>query len=118
MGRRLFLLLLLLPALALPASAAAAPWIGVKGNQLVNRSGHSVRLLGVNRSGTEYACQQGWGFFDGPSDMASIRVMKSWHINSVRVALNETCWLGINGIDPQYGGAAYQRTIRSYVTKP
>jgi endoglucanase len=114
-GLRLSLLLLF--ALIVPASATAAPWVGVKGNHLVDRSGHVVRLLGVNRSGTEYACQQGWGFFDGPRDAASIKAMKSWHINAVRVPLNETCWLGINGIDPQYGGAAYRRTIRSYVSK-
>lgn len=56
--------------------------------------GHAVRLLGMNRSGPEYACQQGWGLFDGPMGSASIAVMKSWQINSVRVALNETCWLG------------------------
>ncbi|MBS1679685.1 MAG: cellulase family glycosylhydrolase [Actinobacteria bacterium] len=84
---------------------------------MVDRAGHPVRLLGVNRSGTEYACQQAWGFFDGPSDMASIRVMKTWRVNSVRVALNETCWLGINGIESRYGGAAYRRTIRAYVDK-
>jgi endoglucanase len=115
--RRLAALALLLAALALPSAAGAAPWIGVKGNHLVDRGGRTVRLLGVNRSGTEYACQQGWGFFDGPSDMASIRAMKSWHINSVRVALNETCWLGINGIDARYGGANYRRTILAYVAK-
>ena len=111
------LLLTAVSALLVPTAAAATPWIGVRGNQLVDRSGHTVRLLGVNRSGTEYACQQGWGFFDGPSDMASIRAITRWQVNSVRVALNESCWLGINGIDPRYGGAAYQRTIRSYVEK-
>ena len=111
---------LLLAALALiltPASAAASPWIGVQGNHLVDREGKVVRLLGVNRSGMEYACQQGWGFFDGPSDMASIRAIKRWHVNAVRVQLNETCWLGINGIDPAYGGDAYRRAIRGYVAK-
>jgi hypothetical protein len=102
---------------ALPAGSAASPWIGVRGNHLVDRGDHPVRLLGVNRSGTEYACQQGWGFFDGPSDMASVRAMKRWHVNSVRVALNETCWLGINGIEPRYGGTAYRRAVRSYVGK-
>jgi hypothetical protein len=111
------LVLLLAFAAVLAPAAGAAPWIGVKGNRLVDRGGHSVRLLGVNRSGTEYACQQGWGFFDGPSSAASIRVMKSWHVNAVRVALNETCWLGINGIAPDRGGAAYQRAIRDYVDK-
>lgn len=31
----------------------------VQGNQLVNGSGQAIRLLGVDRSGTEYACIQG-----------------------------------------------------------
>jgi hypothetical protein len=76
-----------------------------------------VRLLGVNRSGSEYECQQGYGFFDGPSDATSIGAMKSWRINAVRVPLNETCWLGINGIAPQLGGASYRQAIRAYVER-
>jgi hypothetical protein len=99
------------------AGAAAAPWIGVRGNQLVNGRGEPVRLLGVNRSGTEYSCQQGYGIFDGPSDPASIRAIKSWHVNAVRVPLNETCWLGINGIAPSLGGSAYRQAIRAYVDR-
>lgn len=90
----------------LPATAGARPWIGVRGGDLVDGGGAAVGLLGMNRSGTEYQCQQGYGFFDGPSSAASIRVMRSWRINAVRVPLNETCWLGINGIDPMLGGAS------------
>lgn len=101
----------------LAPAAVAKPWIGVRGNHLVDGAGRTVRLLGVNRSGTEYSCQQGYGFFDGPSDMASIRVMKSWRINAVRVPLNETCWLGINGISPLYGAAAYRAAIRAWVSR-
>jgi len=115
--RRLALPLIALLALALPASAAAAPWIGVRGNQLVNREGEPVRLLGMNRSGTEYTCQQGYGFFDGPADSASIAVMTSWRINAVRVPLNETCWLGINRIEAGLGGAAYRRAIHAWVQR-
>jgi hypothetical protein len=76
-----------------------------------------VRLLGVNRSGTEYACRQGYGIFDGPRDKASIRAMRSWHVNAVRVPLNESCWLGIDGIRPEYGGAAYRKAIRAWVAR-
>jgi hypothetical protein len=113
-GRRAAFLALAVLLLA-AGPAAANPWIGVRGSHLVDRSGQPVRLLGVNRSGTEYSCQQGYGFFDGPSDTASIKAMKSWHINAVRVPLNETCWLGINGIEPKYGGVEYRRTIRRWV---
>ena len=89
----------------------------VSGNHLVNAAGHTVRLLGVDRSGLEYACVQGWGFSDGPVDAASISAMKTWGINAVRVPLNEDCWLGINGVKPQYGGATY-RCVRQGLRRP
>ena len=57
--------------------------IHVSGNKLVNDQGRKVVLRGVNRSGTEYACIQGWGIFDGPYDAASVQAMKSWGINGV-----------------------------------
>jgi hypothetical protein len=114
--RHLPWLLAVLVLLALPASSAAAPWIGVSGNQLVDQSGKTVRLLGVNRSGAEYQCVEGGQIFDGPTDWASIKAMKSWKINSVRVPLNESCWLGINGVDPHLSGGAYRSAIREYVS--
>src|SRR5262249_53173079 len=40
----------------------------VSGSQLVDGSGAPVQLHGVNRSGPEYACAQGWGVFDGASN--------------------------------------------------
>jgi hypothetical protein len=72
-------------------------------------------LRGVDRSGTEYACVQGWGIFDGPSDAASVQAIASWHVNFVRVPLNEDCWLGINGVKRAFGGAAYRMAIVRYV---
>jgi endoglucanase len=91
------------------------PWIGVKDNQLVDQAGKPVRLLGVNRSGTEYSCQQGTGIFQGPSDAASIEAIADWGANAVRVPLNESCWLGINGVPPEYSGAAYRAAIGEFV---
>ena len=83
------------------AIAARRANLRVSGNRLVDGpgSGHVVQLRGVNRSGLEYACIQGWGFFDSPhpdqiDDPAMIAAMKSWDINVVRVPLNEDCWLG------------------------
>ncbi|HEY2543402.1 MAG TPA: cellulase family glycosylhydrolase [Gaiellaceae bacterium] len=95
----------------------AALALVVSGNHLVNGAGKTVRLLGVNRSGLEYACVQGWGFSDGPVDAASIAAMKTWSIDAVRVPLNEDCWLGIDGVKPQYGGAAYRRFVVAYVRR-
>lgn len=89
--------------------------IQVSGNRLVNGSGATVRLLGVNRSGGEYACVQGWGFWDGPMDLASVQAIKSWRTNAVRVPLNETCWLGINGVSSTYSGENYRAEVERYV---
>lgn len=89
--------------------------IRVAGNQLVDGKGDVVHLHGINRSGTEYACVQGWGIFDGPSDAASVKAMTTWNVNVVRVLLNEDCWLNINGIDQQYAGKNYIDAIVKYV---
>jgi hypothetical protein len=91
--------------------------VTVSGNQLRGIGDAPIRLLGVNRSGTEYACAQGWGIFDGPSDEASIEAIKSWHVNVVRVPLNEHCWLGVNGVNPAYGGTNYQDAVAGYVER-
>ncbi|MBD5606885.1 MAG: cellulase family glycosylhydrolase [Candidatus Eremiobacteraeota bacterium] len=41
--------------------------------------------------------------------------MAAWHINAVRVPLNEDCWLAINGAPSQYSGSAYRSAIVDYV---
>ncbi|MBV8372409.1 MAG: cellulase family glycosylhydrolase, partial [Candidatus Eremiobacteraeota bacterium] len=89
--------------------------IRVSQNQLVDGSGTAIHLQGVNRSGTEYACVQGWGIFDGPNDATSVKAIASWHVNIVRVLLNEDCWLNINGIKSQYAGSNYINAIVQYV---
>jgi endoglucanase len=88
-----------LPITAGAPSSAAGPapnGLRVSGNKLVDASNNVVHLRGVNRSGTEYACVQGWGIFDGLSNAASIEAMTNWHVNVVRVPLNEDCWLAIS----------------------
>jgi endoglucanase len=87
----------------------------VSGNQLVDGNHDAVHLQGVNRSGTEYACVQGWGIFDGPNDAASIDAIGTWRVNIVRVLLNEDCWLDINGMNPAYAGKNYRDAIVDYV---
>lgn len=89
--------------------------IHISGNHLVDGYGNVVHLQGVNRSGTEYACVQGWGIFDGPNDDTSIEAIASWHVNVVRVLLNEDCWLNINGVDQEYAGKNYIDAIVNYV---
>lgn len=105
-------------AYQLVGSTASRPTgIAVDGNRLVDRTGTTVVLRGVNMSGTEYACAQnhsddpfGRQPEDNPETFAS---MRSWHINAVRIPLNEDCWLGINGV--RVGGGAYQAAISSLV---
>ena len=104
------------PPLELP------PALHVVGDRIEDADGNRVFLRGVNRSGTEYRCVQATAdtspddrFFDGPGDADSIAVMKTWNINAVRVPLNETCWLGINGVLPESSGENYRTAIREYV---
>jgi endoglucanase len=109
---------------ATPVSAAArpsSPNLRVRGNQLVDGpgAGRAVQLLGVNRSGLEYQCIQGRGFFDSAHPYvidtpAMIAAMKSWDINVVRVPLNEDCWLGL-GTRSGLGGAPYRSIVARYV---
>jgi len=101
--------------LGLLALLAGCISVSISGKDLTTSSGATMRLLGVNRSGTEYACSQGWGLFDGPSDATSVNAIASWHVNTVRVPLNEDCWLGINGVNAAYAGTNYQSAIVNYV---
>jgi len=101
------------------AHAFASPAIAglhVQGNKLVNGAGQTIVLRGVDRSGTEYACIQGWGLFEGPNDAASVQAIARWNANAVRVPLNEDCWLGINDAPAAYSGAAYRQAIANYVS--
>jgi endoglucanase len=99
-----------------PGHVRSAPALHVAGTHIEDANGTPLQLNGVDRSGTEYACIQGWGIFDGPSDAASVAVMASWHVHIVRVPLNEDCWLNINGVKQQYGGAAYRSAIAGFVS--
>ena len=103
-----------------PSGATVPFGIEVTGNQLTDLSGgEAIQLRGVDRAGGEYACTKTYktSVFDGPTDAASINAMLSWHINAVRLPLNEDCWLGINtaNMNPALVGAAYQQAVEDYV---
>jgi endoglucanase len=89
----------------------------VSGNKLLTSTGATYRLLGVNRSGGEFACIQGNGIWDGPVDNASIDAMRTWKVRAVRIPLNEECWLGLSNVQPQFGGAAYQNEVKAFVAR-
>ncbi len=96
------------------SDAANTRGLHVEGNKLVDH-GKVVRLLGVNHSGGEYACEQGYGIFEGPTDDTLVSPMLTWKANTVRLPLNEQCWLGINGVKAQYAGKNYQDALAALV---
>ena len=97
-------------------ASTVPPQLHVSGTRLVDASGNQVILHGMNRSGAEYACVQGWGFFDGPVDEASILAMKSWtHVTAVRVPVNDACWNAESYVNATYAGTNYINAIKNYV---
>lgn len=100
-----------------PDPASGAPELSVTGNRLTDQNGATRRLLGVNRSGAEFMCVQGNGIFDGPVDDASVRAIADWKANTVRIPLNEECWLGLDNIKPEYRGAQYADAVKGLVAR-
>jgi endoglucanase len=89
--------------------------ISIVGNHFVNASGQTIRLLGVDEPGTEYACSDGYGY--GADDATQAAAIASWHANAVRIPLNEECWLGTHD-EPAYGTATgYRQYIEDYVSQ-
>lgn len=83
----------------------------------MDANGGTRRLLGVNRSGGEFMCVQGRGIFDGPVDDASVKAIADWKANTVRIPLNEECWLGLSNINPAYAGANYINAVKDLVAR-
>jgi hypothetical protein len=107
------------------AAAGLHAVMGANGRagQIADENGTVVELRGADESGTENFCLT-WGPpavvmspNDGPSplDQASLTAMKKWGLNTVRIPLNEDCWLGINTVDSSVGGANYQTPIMDAV---
>jgi hypothetical protein len=103
--------------------AASVPLsIAVQGNHFVNGTGQTVRLLGVDHPSMEYACVDGYAYNDGHFDATDAAAIASWKANTVRVPLNEDCWLGINGqpnssqgADPPLTMTGYRQAVQDYV---
>jgi hypothetical protein len=121
-------LVIVIVGVSLRASATSAPGIGVSCNRIIAttagtlglhpvRAGQTVDLRGVNLSGAEYTCDSGSGFWDNPAgNQTTINHMRDdWHANSIRVPLNEECWLGVNGEPPATSGANYRNAMRTFV---
>ncbi|MGW5371066.1 cellulose binding domain-containing protein [Streptomyces sp. NPDC004009] len=100
-----------------PPSDGTAPDLHVSGGKLVDAAGRTRRLLGVNRSGGEFMCVQGYGIWDGPVDDAAIEAIADWKANAVRIPLNEECWLGLPNVKPEYGGTDYIDAVKDLVAR-
>ncbi|MEU0337283.1 cellulose binding domain-containing protein [Streptomyces sp. NPDC006193] len=100
-----------------PPSGGAAPALHVSGGKLVDADGRTRRLLGVNRSGGEFMCVQGRGIWDGPVDDAAVKAIADWKAGTVRIPLNEECWLGLPHIEPEYAGAHYIDAVKDLVAR-
>ena len=121
-----------LPPVKPPASALT---VRVSGAKLVDASGKTVQLRGVNRPGSntpapDQPVHLRPSTSAGGATPASPRLRRhrgrcldSWDkagasthaINTVRVPLNEECWLGINGAPAAYSGANYQAFVKRLV---
>lgn len=113
-------------ATAAASVSVAAPTVRVQGAHLVDGSGNTVFLHGVNVSGLESVAVQGydsanpWGGLTG-TPTPNWATIKTWNVNAVRLPLNEASWLGYtctdaNGMqrnpDP---GHNYQATVAQSV---
>lgn len=117
-GRRLmFSALVVLVLLCAPAvSSAAVPTPVVQGNHLIDSTTGDIWVpRGVNWPSFEYACQQGWAYSRDSANAATAAAMASWHINAVRLPVNQDCWLGDNGL-PTFGDTqGYRAALRAFV---
>jgi hypothetical protein len=97
------------------ATASPAPTPVVVGNRLVDtRTGTTFVPHGANWPSFEYACSEGWGYSQDGDTAAAAAAMASWGINTVRIPLNQNCWLGSDSAD--YGTAAgYQAAVKAWV---
>ena len=90
----------------------------VSGNHLVDdRTGAVVQLRGINQmaaggcTGTSHQP----AIIYGPSGPSSLSALRAWHVNAVRLSVNEDCWLGINGVPSATSGARYRDALIAYV---
>jgi hypothetical protein len=103
------------------SASAAAPQPVVEGDSIIDSvTGKVFVPHGVNFPGYEYTCQQGHGYGeDGtePGEMAStVAAMADWKINTVRLPLNQDCWLGDDGLPA--GGLTvngYRNSVEDFV---
>lgn len=112
-GRILVAVAVTLGVFVSAAAGAGAPTLRLSGNHLVDASGGTLRLFAVHLPGSEYTCVSPLyapdykGYFVTPVDDHAMDLIRGWHVNAVRIPLNEQCWLGVNPVK-QFGGPNYR----------
>ncbi|MFL6127523.1 MAG: DUF4082 domain-containing protein [Mycobacteriales bacterium] len=109
------------------SGAVAMTGLHVVGNRIVNADGRTARLVGVNHSGTEYACvgggkqgASGYAIFEPPdfgSNAAYLTAIRGWGANTIRIGLNQACWLGTSGVTAAHSGPAYRQALSRFVAQ-
>lgn len=125
-----FVPLLLVDSPVDPATTPASPGpvVAVDTQSRITNRGGPWQLRGVNKSGTEYACVQststyrgatyvGYGVFSGDATQTGVTAMLGWHVNAVRLPLNQSCVLGDSRVNPKYRGANYLAALQDYVSR-
>jgi len=81
--------------------------IRVLGNKFVNEKNQEVKLLGVSIMGMEYTGVAGFSPDDPFPQMveSTWEALKKWHVNVIRIPLNEISYLGLRCIWPFSGPA-------------
>lgn len=87
----------------------------IQGNQFVDDNGKPVVLRGVNYAGLAWPCSHDEGLSLAPLTPAAIAALVNWHINVARIGIPEDCWLGINGLSPNWSGPTYQQAVINFV---
>ncbi|KQW42534.1 hypothetical protein ASC77_22930 [Nocardioides sp. Root1257] len=111
-----------------PGVETGAPQPVVDGNRLVDqRTDATFVPRGVNWSSFEYACAQGWGMSSldtlsvPDAENSEAKAIASWGANTVRLPLNQDCWLGTRGapVSDQFEertAADYRASVHRFVT--
>ncbi|EGC36482.1 hypothetical protein DICPUDRAFT_47102 [Dictyostelium purpureum] len=83
--------------------------------KIYNENDEVIMLRGVNRPGTEYTCVKHQKAFDGLANDRETILIRSWKVNTIRVPLNEDCWLGVHQNEAPWFGEGYRDKIKGYV---
>jgi endoglucanase len=98
------------------ATSAGAPTPVVSGNRLIDtRTNTDFVPHGANWPSFEYACSQGWAYSQDDDTNAAAAAMQSWGINTVRVPLNQNCWLGSDPSDYMHD-VGYRAAVAAWVS--